>query len=633
MKLISGWKGRRSAERKSLLSDRPKSFLRERPTSPISIEGVPTPSAKRQISNGINMKKNSPGVGYHTFGDDDLDSLSTSTASGGKDDQLFWMNFIDGEHNGEGSFHSDDDSELLVTPVSQSSGDNSINDFSEPSIVCHKQGVERDMKVQLDKLDVNVEQEEQRDDEGAQRSFGGDVTQYFSNMLRTAAVTSTGNTPSRVAITTPGGSSRKSFAAPTRNTPRKEDSDMTPARKNLRSNLDEIKFQPYYRAWCKAGLMKWDQENSFLAANGGQPSPSPFKRPVELPPGSPKVSELTSKFANRLSIESSRSCESSSKLPPSSTQPFLSARKVEKPSTAAQNNPNFGDLLKRWKVQSDDKPNTHFLSPDNERKRLKKTSKIVRNVQYSRQSIGAVNEGRSFAESLTDASSTDPEHLADPSTSFVDTISNTQSSASDFTDTSIRDILSQLGNFSSMESRVPRRHDDLANYDEPCDCTGSVFSGNDELIAFFLPQMGMACTCGKQSRKLVNIHEPTAIENILRPWQCDFLQSFRILRGDQLVKARHRSGTLLAKALRHWRNNENMLPFKTSSCKIAIDIWARTCKSYVRSVRRQLAAGNRLEQQTGIVLTELSEFMNELPFSSASALEEEVQESETRAEI
>ena len=29
----------------------------------------------------------------------------------------------------------------------------------------------------------------------------------------------------------------------------------------------------------------------------------------------------------------------------------------------------------------------------------------------------------------------------------------------------------------------------------PCQCSSSVFSGNDALIDFFLPQMGMACNC------------------------------------------------------------------------------------------------------------------------------------------
>ena len=122
----------------------------------------------------------------------------------------------------------------------------------------------------------------------------------------------------------------------------------------------------------------------------------------------------------------------------------------------------------------------------------------------------------------------------------------------------------------NLDSLAGNRHgDEMGEFSVQCECSQSVFSGNDDLISFFLPQMGMACSCGRQRRGLIKPEDPTAIENVLRPWQCEFLQSFGIQRGEQLVKARHRSGDILARALRQWRKKYDMVPFKTSSCGMA----------------------------------------------------------------
>ena len=127
--------------------------------------------------------------------------------------------------------------------------------------------------------------------------------------------------------------------------------------------------------------------------------------------------------------------------------------------------------------------------------------------------------------------------------------------------------------------------------DGPCQCSSSVFSGNDELVEFFLPQMGMACNCGKRPMGLQTPEEPTSLENILRPWQVRFLAAFGIHRGDQLVKAHHRSAKALANALRQYRRKHGMTPFRTKSCGMALQIWSKTCKAYVRSIRKQLTNG------------------------------------------
>jgi hypothetical protein len=152
----------------------------------------------------------------------------------------------------------------------------------------------------------------------------------------------------------------------------------------------------------------------------------------------------------------------------------------------------------------------------------------------------------------------------------------------------------------------------MSRDDGVCQCSNSVFSGNDELVDFFLPLMGMACTCGKRSQLLENPEEPTALENILRPWQVDFLGAFGIERGDQLVKAHHRSGKALAAALRQYRKKENMTSYRTKSCATAIQIWAKTAKAFVRSIRTQLTTGTT-ELKLPNTLYILSSFLETMP--------------------
>lgn len=150
---------------------------------------------------------------------------------------------------------------------------------------------------------------------------------------------------------------------------------------------------------------------------------------------------------------------------------------------------------------------------------------------------------------------------------------------------------SEVGRLPIREISVDRHRGNMG-----CICSKSIFSGNDDLVEFFLPKLGMACTCGKEEQSGSFLvpgleSEPTAIEHILRPWQVDFLKSFGICKGDQMVKAHHRSANILAKALRKWRKEHGMLRVTTVSCGMALHIWSRTCKAYVRSVRRQLAQG------------------------------------------
>jgi hypothetical protein len=122
-----------------------------------------------------------------------------------------------------------------------------------------------------------------------------------------------------------------------------------------------------------------------------------------------------------------------------------------------------------------------------------------------------------------------------------------------------------------------------------CSCSNSIFSGSDDLIDFFLPLMGTACLCGKTTPGLVLPDQPTSLVNILRPWQVAFLGRFGIYFGDELVKSFHRSGNALAQALQQYRKKQGMTLFPVKSCVMALQIWSKTSKTFVRSIQGQLS--------------------------------------------
>lgn len=151
-----------------------------------------------------------------------------------------------------------------------------------------------------------------------------------------------------------------------------------------------------------------------------------------------------------------------------------------------------------------------------------------------------------------------------------------------------------------------------------CRCSESIFSGNNDLVDFFLPLMGMACKCGKQGKGFVNYKVPTSLENILRPWQVQFLASFGIYRGEELVKAQHRSAMTLATALRQYRRKNGMTPYRTKSCAMALQIWSKCCKAFVRSIRKQRASG-RYSLKMPNTLPLLSSFIEQMSPSNPSS--------------
>ena len=355
----------------------------------------------------------------------------------------------------------------------------------------------------------------------------------------------------------------------------------------------------------------------------------------------------------------------SSTLPAAQTE---DASRTETPVVSSSSSEgDFRDLLRAWRNKSEDKLNTRFRSPPQTNppatttKRPSTTSKlsapscssatsihvspvpekkdrISQKIQTfdkdhfdrvrekasieSRQSNQNSNpalkdeerivryvDSDAFEDSLLESNGEMNRALVilESNDTFQIMVGNSSSAYSTDKSTELR-----IRNVELITSTLP---DSPINDCQQCGCSGSIFSGNDDLISFFLPQMGMACTCGKQKpRGFANPDDPTAVENVLRPWQVEFLKSFGIYRGEDLVKARHRSASILSRALRQWRRKQGMVAFKTSSCGMAIDIWAKTCKVYVRSIRKQIHAGQDwLERRPDEVMKELIQFAGDLP--------------------
>jgi hypothetical protein len=201
-------------------------------------------------------------------------------------------------------------------------------------------------------------------------------------------------------------------------------------------------------------------------------------------------------------------------------------------------------------------------------------------------------------------SSTNPDAMLSPfTTRIVRSLEKTYNQADEVRSPAETNFADRPWRRDSLVARVDRFQDKACQ----CVCSESVFSGNDVMIDFFLPLMGTACTCGQKQPGLVEPEDPTSLTNILRPWQVEFLGSFGIYRGDELVKANHRSAQALAAALRKYRKRMGMTPFRTKSCGMALQIWSKTSKAFVRSIRSQMKATETGEEGGGVKLLQARE--------------------------
>ncbi|KAL3791354.1 hypothetical protein ACHAWO_004978 [Cyclotella atomus] len=137
-----------------------------------------------------------------------------------------------------------------------------------------------------------------------------------------------------------------------------------------------------------------------------------------------------------------------------------------------------------------------------------------------------------------------------------------------------------------------------------CRCSTSPFSGNDAHSEFYLPKLGLACECGQSSSvydRASFSKNPTALTNILRPWQCHFLSTMGIHTADQLLHSHKRNANDMSRKMKRWRE-ENKLPMaRSKECYVALMVWARTAKVVLRSIEKQKEAGEEFIEKPGFL--------------------------------
>jgi hypothetical protein len=119
-----------------------------------------------------------------------------------------------------------------------------------------------------------------------------------------------------------------------------------------------------------------------------------------------------------------------------------------------------------------------------------------------------------------------------------------------------------------------------------CSCTGSLFSGNAERSEFFLPRLGLACTCGADKNASKRNADPTALKSFLRTWQVSYLTSVGIFSAEDLVSRYDKYGQEMARAMKNWRHFTYLKPARTKACLVALQIWSRTAKAVLRSHKK-----------------------------------------------
>ncbi len=115
-----------------------------------------------------------------------------------------------------------------------------------------------------------------------------------------------------------------------------------------------------------------------------------------------------------------------------------------------------------------------------------------------------------------------------------------------------------------------------------CTCKDSIFSGNIENCEFFLPRLGLACTCGAEDRRAKKNEDPTTLKSFLRSWQVSYLKSVGIFTAHELIAQFEERGEAIARAMKHWRNSKRLKPARTKSCLVALEIWTKTAKTRVK---------------------------------------------------
>ena len=144
----------------------------------------------------------------------------------------------------------------------------------------------------------------------------------------------------------------------------------------------------------------------------------------------------------------------------------------------------------------------------------------------------------------------------------------------------------------------------ISNLDQISSMNECLCSKDPEYVDFFLPKLVATCSCGKKTLKDMSMCEgddPLSLENILRDWQVEFLNSIDIYTAKQLVVVYTKMGVVLAKEMRKWRRKKRLTSVKTASCGVALHIWTRTCKAVIKSVEEQIAEGAKVVKRPAIL--------------------------------
>jgi hypothetical protein len=125
---------------------------------------------------------------------------------------------------------------------------------------------------------------------------------------------------------------------------------------------------------------------------------------------------------------------------------------------------------------------------------------------------------------------------------------------------------------------------DIDTMNDDCPCQTSVLSCDPQHVDFYLPKLGVMCSCGRRQETVVLKGDPCHLVNILRQWQVQFLASVGIETASDLINAFQKQSKGLAKSMRKWRKDHNMLSVKIQSCMVALRIWSRTCVAVIKAV-------------------------------------------------
>lgn len=128
---------------------------------------------------------------------------------------------------------------------------------------------------------------------------------------------------------------------------------------------------------------------------------------------------------------------------------------------------------------------------------------------------------------------------------------------------------------------------DIDTLNDECHCQTSVLSCDPQHVEFYLPKLGVMCSCGRKQETVVLNGDPCHLVNILRLWQVEFLTSVGIETASDLIVAFQKQSKGLAKSMRKWRKDHHMLSVKIQSCTVALRIWSRTCVAVVKAVEEK----------------------------------------------